>query len=81
MNAPAGLTPTPDTGALAAFANDAWDERILPQLKDYIAIPAKSPMFDAEWDKRGLIDRTSAQLVDAPSRPHVLHYENEIRSG
>jgi acetylornithine deacetylase/succinyl-diaminopimelate desuccinylase-like protein len=57
MNAPEGLTATPDTGALADFANTAWDERILPQLKDYIAVPAKSPMFDADWDKHGLIDR------------------------
>ena len=26
-------------------------------LTDYIAIPAKSPMFDADWQKHGYIDR------------------------
>jgi hypothetical protein len=30
-------------------ADRAWDERIVPALTDYIAVPAKSPMFDADW--------------------------------
>ncbi|MFO1270829.1 MAG: M20 family metallopeptidase [Rubrivivax sp.] len=42
---------------LADFANRAWDERIVPALTDYIAVPAKSPMFDAEWQQHGLLDR------------------------
>src|SRR5512136_495458 len=42
---------------LADFANRAWDERILPALTDYIAIPAKSPMFDADWAAHGHIER------------------------
>jgi acetylornithine deacetylase/succinyl-diaminopimelate desuccinylase-like protein len=43
--------------ALAAFAEQAWDERIVPALTDYIAVPAKSPMFDADWQQHGYIDR------------------------
>lgn len=43
--------------ALAAFAETAWDERIVPELKDYIAVPAKSPMFDADWQANGHIER------------------------
>lgn len=42
---------------LADFANRAWDERIVPALTDYIAVPAKSPMFDADWAKNGHIER------------------------
>ncbi len=42
---------------LADFANRAWDERIVPALTDYIAVPAKSPMFDAQWQQHGLLDR------------------------
>ncbi len=42
---------------LAAFADRAWDERIVPALTDYIAIPAKSPMFDADWVANGHIER------------------------
>ncbi|MDO9091335.1 MAG: M20 family metallopeptidase [Rubrivivax sp.] len=57
MNAP---TRTPEAAALkriAAYADEAWDQRIVPALTDYIAVPAKSPMFDAKWAEHGLIDR------------------------
>ena len=46
----------PDTAALSRFVDDAWDQRIVPELRDYIAIPAKSPMFDADWAAHGHID-------------------------
>ncbi|MFN0184048.1 MAG: M20/M25/M40 family metallo-hydrolase, partial [Aquabacterium sp.] len=52
MNAPESFT------ALAArMADEAWDERIVPALTDYIQVPAKSPMFDADWAAHGLLDR------------------------
>ncbi len=54
MNAP---TRPVEAAALAAFANEAWDQRIVPALIDYIGVPAKSPMFDADWAKNGYIDR------------------------
>ncbi len=43
--------------ALASFANDAWDREILPAITDYIAVPAKSPMFDADWARNGYLER------------------------
>ena len=46
-----------EAAALAAFADRMWDEEIVPALKHYIAIPAKSPMFDADWQKNGHIER------------------------
>jgi acetylornithine deacetylase/succinyl-diaminopimelate desuccinylase-like protein len=51
MNAPDRLLK------LADFADQAWDERIVPALTDYIAIPAKSPMFDGDWAVHGYLDR------------------------
>jgi acetylornithine deacetylase/succinyl-diaminopimelate desuccinylase-like protein len=56
MNAPEKL-PALDSAALGRFVDTAWSERIVPQLTDYIAVPAKSPMFDAEWEAHGLIDK------------------------
>ena len=32
-----------------------WDEEIVPQLIDYIRLPAKSPHFDPEWKRHGHI--------------------------
>jgi acetylornithine deacetylase/succinyl-diaminopimelate desuccinylase-like protein len=46
-----------ETSALAAFANAAWDREIVPAITQYIAIPAKSPMFDAAWAQHGYLDR------------------------
>ena len=53
--------------ALAQVSHQ-WDSSILPQLKDYIAIPAKSPMFAPDWQQQGLLDqvvRNAAQWVEA----------------
>jgi acetylornithine deacetylase/succinyl-diaminopimelate desuccinylase-like protein len=54
--------------ALQAFVDQRWDNEILPALIDYIAIPAKSPSFDADWEKNGYIERVvrdAAQWVEA----------------
>jgi len=46
-----------DAAALQAYADHAWDDEIVPALTRYIAIPAKSPMFDADWAVRGHLDQ------------------------
>ena len=45
-----------------------WDDDIVQQITDYIAIPAKSPSFDADWAQHGFIDtvmRNAAAWVEA----------------
>ncbi len=42
---------------LAAFVSAKWDDEIVPRLVDYIRIPNKSPMFDADWAKHGYMDQ------------------------
>ncbi len=57
-----------EAGALGRFADAAWDQRILPALTEYIAVPCKSPMFDADWAAKGLIDhvvRDAAAWVES----------------
>jgi len=56
MNAPERLNH-PDSKALQSFVDRLWDDEIVPALTHYIAIPAKSPMFDADWQAHGHIDR------------------------
>ncbi|MBU6260034.1 MAG: M20 family metallopeptidase [Burkholderiales bacterium] len=60
MNAPLRST---EARALGAYADEAWDRRIVPALTDYIAVPAKSPMFDPDWSAHGLIDRVVADAA------------------
>ena len=60
------------TQQLGDFAARAWDERIVPELKRYIEVPAKSPMFDAQWQSHGYIDhvvRAAASWVEARKVP------------
>jgi acetylornithine deacetylase/succinyl-diaminopimelate desuccinylase-like protein len=68
-----------------------WDDQIVPQLEDYIRIPAKSPMFDTDWAANGYIDtvvRNTAAWIEAqkvsgltleivrlPGRTPVLFFE------
>ena len=48
--------------------SQAWDNDIVRQLTDYIAIPAKSPMFSPDWAEQGLLDtvvRNAAAWVES----------------
>ena len=38
---------------LNEFVAAKWDEDLVPQLVDYVRVPAKSPAFDASWDAHG----------------------------
>jgi acetylornithine deacetylase/succinyl-diaminopimelate desuccinylase-like protein len=41
-----------------------WEEQIVPTLKTYIEIPAKSPSFDPDWKSSGHIDRALKLVQD-----------------
>lgn len=74
MNARDPLLPVqPDEAtALAAYADAMWDDEIVPALTHYISVPAKSPMFDADWAGNGYIDsviRDAASWVEARKIP------------
>jgi len=45
-----------DASQIDRFVAGKWDDEIVPQLVDYIRIPNKSPMFDAEWVAHGYMD-------------------------
>ncbi|NKB36615.1 MAG: M20/M25/M40 family metallo-hydrolase [Gammaproteobacteria bacterium] len=44
------------------FCHEHWQNSVLPELIDYIKIPNKSPMFDAEWQTHGYMDQAVAQF-------------------
>lgn len=54
------------------FVGATWDAQIVPQLVEYIRIPNKSPMFDADWVKHGYMEQavtlmeTWARAQDVP---------------
>lgn len=58
--------PTIDTKLKAAFAtiSNQWDTDIIPQLEQYIAIPNKSPLFDADWQAHGYMQQAMDLIVN-----------------
>lgn len=42
----------------------SWSGSIVPALERYIAIPAKSPAFDAEWDSHGHLEAVIALAAE-----------------
>jgi acetylornithine deacetylase/succinyl-diaminopimelate desuccinylase-like protein len=80
MNARDPLLPVqPDeASALAAYAGRAWDDEIVPCLTDYIAIPAKSPMFDADWAAHGFIERVIRDAASWVERQQVAGLKLEV---
>ena len=45
-----------DTSQIERFVSAKWDDDIVPRLVEYIRIPNKSPMFDAQWVEHGYMD-------------------------
>jgi acetylornithine deacetylase/succinyl-diaminopimelate desuccinylase-like protein len=77
--------------AAADFIARQWDDEIVPELVEYIRVPAKSPHFDPNWEANGHIERVIAlaaawvrrqpirglamEIVRLPGRTPVLYFE------
>jgi acetylornithine deacetylase/succinyl-diaminopimelate desuccinylase-like protein len=53
-----------ESDTLQKHVDGAWNERIVPELKRYIEVPAKSPAFDPDWAAHGLLDRVIESAAD-----------------
>ena len=61
-----------NTTQALAHVSQAWDGDIVQRLSDYIAIPAKSPMFDADWAAHGYLEtvvRNTAAWIELQKVP------------
>lgn len=52
-----------DKAKLKDFVAQRWDADIIGQLVEYIKIPNKSPMFDADWQANGHMEKATQQLA------------------
>src|ERR1700739_2690117 len=69
-------TLNPDT--LQTYIDGRWDKEIVPNLTRYIEIPAKSPGFDADWEKHGHIERVVRDAADWVLAQKVAALQLEI---
>lgn len=65
------MTSSFDATAIARYVDGKWDDDIVPRLVEYIAIPNKSPMFDADWVKHGYMDQAVA-LMDTWAKAQAI---------
>jgi acetylornithine deacetylase/succinyl-diaminopimelate desuccinylase-like protein len=56
--------PALDNALALAHVSDTWDRELIPRLTDYIAVPAKSPLFDPQWSQTGLLERVVQDAAD-----------------
>ncbi len=82
---------------LAAGIATQWDQDIVPQLTNYIRIPAKSPHFDPQWAANGHIERVirlaeawaqkqpvkamTIEIVRLPGRTPLLYFDVPATNG
>jgi acetylornithine deacetylase/succinyl-diaminopimelate desuccinylase-like protein len=80
MNARDPLQPIhkDEAEALGRFAARVWDDEIVPQITKYIEVPAKSPMFDAEWREHGYIDHVVREAAAWVERQQVQALKLEV---
>ena len=80
-----------NTAAVAENVAQTWNASIVPQLVEYIRIPAKSPHFDPQWQEHGHIERVirlaeawvrqqpvrgmTVEIVRLPGRTPVLFFD------
>jgi len=60
-----------DTSQVDRYVSEKWDDDIVPQLVEYIRIPAKSPMFDADWEKNGYME-DAVRLMEGWARAQPI---------
>jgi acetylornithine deacetylase/succinyl-diaminopimelate desuccinylase-like protein len=70
--------PRLDVEATRRFAEDAWDRSILPELEEYIRIPALSPHFDEGWAEHGHLDKAVEHIRSWCARQPVQGLSVEV---
>jgi len=60
------------------FIDELWMDSIVPELVEYIRIPAKSPHFDADWASNGYVEDAVRQVFNWCKAQDVNGIELEI---
>ncbi len=67
-----------DHARLQQFVSNQWNDEIVPRLVEYIRIPNKSPMFDADWAKHGHMEAATQLLAGWAKKQPVKGMTVEI---
>ena len=70
--------PVLDSHAVGKLVDERWRDSIVPELKRYIAVPAKSPAFDPAWAAHGHIEAVLRQAADWVQAQRIEGLQLEI---
>jgi acetylornithine deacetylase/succinyl-diaminopimelate desuccinylase-like protein len=72
------LLPAMDSAAAQRFVDSAWNDSIVPALREYITIPNQSPAFDPQWRAHGHMDRAVELIASWVRAQHVPGLSLEV---
>jgi acetylornithine deacetylase/succinyl-diaminopimelate desuccinylase-like protein len=67
-----------DSSRSQSFIGQLWNDDIVPRITEYIRIPNKSPMFDADWAKHGYMEDATQLLAGWAKKQSVKGMTVEI---
>jgi acetylornithine deacetylase/succinyl-diaminopimelate desuccinylase-like protein len=67
-----------DQKSMQKFVDEVWMDSIVPELVEYIRIPAKSPHFDPDWEKNGYIEDAVKQIFSWCQAQGIKGMQSEI---
>jgi acetylornithine deacetylase/succinyl-diaminopimelate desuccinylase-like protein len=67
-----------DQQSVQKFVDEVWTDSIVPEIVEYIKIPAKSPHFDPDWEKNGYIEDAVQQIFSWCKSRDIAGMECEI---
>ncbi|MDP2186364.1 MAG: M20 family metallopeptidase [Xanthomonadales bacterium] len=67
-----------DSNTVQREIDQQWDEEIVPNLVEYIRIPNKSPMFDANWVQHGYMDDAVKLMVRWAQQQPIAGMQIEV---
>nr|WP_207748896.1 M20 family metallopeptidase [Luteimonas sp. MC1895] len=67
-----------DPARAERFVSAKWDDEIVPQLVEYIRIPNKSPMFDADWVEHGYMEDAVRLMEDWARAQDIAGMQLEV---
>ncbi len=60
------------------FVDEKWMDEIVPELVEYIRIPAKSPHFDPDWEANGYVEDAVQQIHAWCAKQDIAGMTTEI---
>ncbi len=67
-----------DEQDLFAWVDRTWEQELVPELVEYIKIPALSPLFDKEWQQTGHLEKAVEHIFNWCAKRKIAGMQLEV---